>query len=49
LETGPILGSTTATYSYDGDGKRAGKTVNGVPKAFLYDVKASVPGLISLP
>ena len=31
-------GATTASYAYDGDGLRAGKTVNGIATAETWDV-----------
>jgi RHS repeat-associated protein len=44
--TQAVVGSTIASYAYDGDGKRASKTLNGSTKSFLYDIKAAVPKLL---
>jgi YD repeat-containing protein len=42
------VGGTTTTYSYDGDGKRASKTVGtGSPITYTYDVNQWLPMLLS--
>jgi RHS repeat-associated protein len=44
--TGPPPGSqqpTQASYTYNGDGLRQSKTVNGVPEAFTYDMADGLP------
>jgi RHS repeat-associated protein len=42
------VGGTTATYSYDGDGKRATKTVGtSAPITYTYDINQSLPMLLS--
>jgi YD repeat-containing protein len=38
--------STTATYIYDGDGRRASKTVNGTTEPFTWDLTQPAPALI---
>ena len=39
-------GATTASYGYDGDGLRAGKTVNGTATAETWDVAEGLPLLL---
>jgi RHS repeat-associated protein len=36
-------GATTVQFTYDGDGKRTSKTVNGTSTSYLYDVNAVLP------
>jgi RHS repeat-associated protein len=38
---------TTATYTYDGDGLRATKTVNGTTQDFTWDQSGSLPQILS--
>ena len=40
-------GSTTASYSYDGDGTRTSKTVNGTTTPYVWDRQAGLPLLAS--
>ncbi len=42
-----VKGTTSATYSYDGDGLRMSKTVSAVTTRFTWDVSASIPLLLS--
>ena len=44
--TGTTVGSTTASYVYDGDGKRASKTVSSVTTPYLYDANRGLPVLL---
>jgi RHS repeat-associated protein len=39
-------GSTTASYSYDGDGLRASKTVNGSSEGYVWDLAEGMPAMI---
>jgi RHS repeat-associated protein len=39
-------GTTSASYSYNGDGLRLSKTVNGATEAFVWDVAESLPLII---
>jgi RHS repeat-associated protein len=39
--------SVSASYSYDGDGIRTGKTLNGTSTSFLYDPTAAIPTLLT--
>ena len=41
--TGFTTASTTASYSYDGDGLRQTKTVNGVAEPFVCDLVEGLP------
>ena len=43
---GHPIGSTTASYVYDGDGKRTSKTVSSVTTPFVYDVNRGLPVLL---
>jgi len=40
------VGATTASYAYDGDGLRAGKTVGGTAAAETWDVAEGLPTLL---
>jgi RHS repeat-associated protein len=42
-----VNGSTTVQYAYDGDGKRASKTVNGTATSYAYDVNAALPVVLT--
>jgi RHS repeat-associated protein len=40
-------GTPTASYAYDGDGKRASKTVSGTTTTYVYDVNGSLPNVLT--
>ena len=40
------ISANTATYAYDGDGKRTCKTVGSTQTGYVYDVNASLPVLL---
>jgi YD repeat-containing protein len=44
--TAAISGTTLATYSYDGDGRRQSKTAGGVTTGFTWDQSGSLPLLL---
>ena len=44
--SGAVVSAVTGSgsqYTYDGEGKRTRRTVDGVQHNYLYDIKASVP------
>jgi RHS repeat-associated protein len=42
-----VSGTTTAQFTYDGDGKRFNKTANGTATHYLYDVNTSLPVVLA--
>ncbi len=42
-----VNGGTTVQFTYDGDGKRANKTVNSAATNYAYDVNASLPVVLT--
>jgi len=38
-----VNGATTVQFTYDGDGKRTRKTVNGIATSYTYDASAGLP------
>jgi len=42
-----ISGTTAVQFTYDGDGKRSSKTVNGAATRYLYDVNTLLPVVLS--
>lgn len=44
--TSASTGSDTATYAYDGEGVRVGKTVNGTTTSYLQDVVGGLPHVL---
>jgi RHS repeat-associated protein len=42
-----VSGTTTAQFTYDGDGKRFSKTANGTATHYLYDVNTSLPVILA--
>jgi len=45
--TGLTNGGTTASYSYNGDGVRIGRTVSGTATSYLQDLAAGLPQVMS--
>jgi YD repeat-containing protein len=41
--TSYAAGTTIASYSYNGDGLRTSKTVNGTAEAFVWDIAEGLP------
>jgi RHS repeat-associated protein len=41
-----VSGTTTVQFTYDGDGNRASKAVNGTTTSYLYDVNLPLPQLL---
>lgn len=42
-----ISGTTTVDFAYDGDGVRLGKTVNGTATAYVQDIAAPLPVVLT--
>ena len=41
--TSASMGTTSASYSWDGDGLRTGKVVNGTSTSYTYDLQSPLP------
>ncbi|HEX5415108.1 MAG TPA: hypothetical protein VFZ25_05535, partial [Chloroflexota bacterium] len=42
-----VTGALSTTYAYDGDGKRASKTVGSTTTSYVYDVNGSLPNVLT--
>jgi RHS repeat-associated protein len=47
LVTLAVSGTPTASYAYDGDGKRVSKTVSGTTTSYVYDVNGPLPNVLT--
>ncbi|HWC31181.1 MAG TPA: hypothetical protein VG845_13960, partial [Dehalococcoidia bacterium] len=44
--TQAVIGGTTSTYAYNGDGVRTNRTIAGSPVNYVWDVAADMPYLL---